>query len=153
MGLDYPPLTTPYHYESNAEDYASIIRNHFNKRLHKSKHQSYSGFTLQNIVNIANTGFFNWLGYQPVKKQFVIKVTEFVNECNRVTNHSCSFADLMSEFGITDYTEEQVKVQGKNRKGVKISDDDLIYNILDINYLVNESITSKYDDESSPLEK
>lgn len=153
--LDYAPLTTPYEYEANVEDYATIIKNSFNNKLQKSRQQSYSGFTLQNIVNIAGSGFFNWLGYQPKKRQFVIKTKEFVKECNKITNHSFSFDDLMSEFEISNYKiEKQMKVNGKNLQATRISEDDLIYNILNINHLVNEPVQDDEsdDDEASSSE-
>ena len=137
LHLEYDPLTTSYNYESNTEDYGGIIRSHFNKQLHRSKQQSYTGFTLQNIINIANTGFFSWLSYQPKNKEFVIIVDDFISECNKITNHSFTFTDLMSELNIIDFEVKQIKVNGKPiPKATKITDDDLIYNILNINTLV-----------------
>jgi len=139
LGLEYDPLVTPYDYVKNIEDYGGIIRSHFNKELLKSKIISNNGVSIGNLMNIADSGYFSWLGYQPNNKLFVIIVDDFTSACNKITNHSFSFEDLMSELEITDYeVKKQIKVKGKTPKATFINEEDLIHNILNINCLLGE---------------
>ena len=139
LGLQYDPLTTKYNYETNIEDYGGIIRSHFNKELLRSKIISRNGVSIGDLMNIADSGYFSWLGYQPKNHQFIIIVDSFITECNKITNHSFSFEDLMSELEITDYeVKKQIKVKGKTPKATFINEDDLIHNILNINALLYE---------------
>lgn len=139
LGLQYPPLTSSYDYETTIEDYGAIIRNHFNKELLKSRLISNNGVSIGDLMNVADTGYFSWLGYQPRNHQFIILVDSFITECSRITNHSFSFEDLMLELGITDYkVENQIKVKGKTPKATKIKEDDLVHNILNINCLLHQ---------------
>ncbi len=139
LGLEYDPLTTVHNYEDNTEDYGAIIRSQLNKELLKSKFISNNGVSIGDLMHIADSGYFNWLGYQPKNHQFVITVDSFITQCNKITNHSFSFEDLMSELNITEYkVENQIKVKGKTPKATKINESDLIHNILNINALLYE---------------
>lgn len=153
LNLEYDPLTKPYDYETNTEDYGGIIRSHFNKELLRSKMISNSGVSIGNLMNIADSGYFNWLGYQPKNHQFIIMVDSFVTECNKITNHSFSFEDLMSELEITDYeVKKQIKVKGKTPKATFINEDDLIHNILNINALLYEREAETVSPPSESIE-
>lgn len=139
LGLEYDPLISNYDYETTIEYYGHIIRSHFNKKLLRSKIISSNGVSIGNLMNIADSGYFNWLCYQPKNNQFVINADLFLSECNKITNHSFSFEDLMSELEITDFEVKQIKVNGKPiPKATKIRESDLIHNILNINALLYE---------------
>ena len=153
LGLEYDPLTTKYNYETNIEDYGGIIRSHFNKELLRSKIISRNGVSIGDLMNIADSGYFNWLGYQPKNHQFIIIVDSFITECNKITNHSFSFEDLMSELEITDYeVKKQIKVKGKTPKATFINEDDLIHNILNINALLYEREAETVSPPSESIE-
>lgn len=153
LNLEYDPLTKPYDYETNTEEYGGIIRSHLNKKLLKSRMISNSGVSYGNLMSIADSGYFNWLGYQPKNDKFIIIVDAFITECNKITNHSFSFEDLMSELEITDYeVKKQIKVKGKTPKATFINEDDLIHNILNINALLYEREAESVSPPSESIE-
>ena len=141
LGLEYAPLTTKYEYETNVEDYGATIRNEFNKKLLRSKLTYTNGVHTANLINVAKSGYFSWLKYQPKNDEFVIGVKDFVSACNKATNHSWSFDDLMSELDIADYHVKQIKAGGKPiPKATFIGKNDLAQKILNINSLIDDDM-------------
>ena len=139
FGLEYAPLITPYEYEANVEDYGAMIRNEFNNKLLKSRQIYSNGVHTANLINVAKSGLFSWLLFQPRNEKFVISAKDFVSACNKVTNHSWSFEDLMSELDITDYKVKQIKVNGKPiQKAIFIEKQVLAQNIFNINSLTDD---------------
>lgn len=139
LGLEYAPLTTKYEYETNVEDYGGIIRRKFNEKLLRSKLVYTNGVHTVNLINVAKSGYFSWLKYQPKNERFVISAKDFVSACNKITNHSWNFKDLMSELSIADYDVTQIKVGGTTiAKATFIEKKDLAQNLLNINSLIDE---------------
>lgn len=141
LGLEYAPLTTKYEYETNVEDYRGIIRNEFNKKLLRSKLVYTNGVHTANLITVAKSGYFSWLKYQPKNERFVISAKDFVSACNKITNHSWNFEDLMSELDIVDYKIKQIKVGGTTiANATFIGIKDLAQNILNINSLIDDDM-------------
>lgn len=139
LEMTYEPLTTKYKYENHLEDYGTIIRNEFNKQLLRSKLVYTNGVHTVNLINVAKSGYYSWLKYQPKNDKFVISVKDFISDCNKITNHSWSFEDLMSEVDITNYDVKQIKVNGKTiPKATFVEKKDLVQNVLNINSLIDD---------------
>ena len=136
--MKYDPLITRYDYETSTEQYADKIRAYFNKQLLNSKFLGKYGVSIGDLMNIADSGYFSWLKYQPKNHQFIIVKNSFVEECNTITNHTFSFEDLMQELDIMQYEYKQIKVGGSKIRGTFVEEDEIVHKIFNINKLLYE---------------
>lgn len=129
---DFLPLLAPF--EAIQEEVNSIntkIKDYFNRKLLSNKQLFYkTSFKKNDFIAIANNGSFNWFKCQK-NGQFVIHMSLFTMECNNIINQSLSSEDILKELYL-DYEMTQIKVNGENIKGIRISYEDLLTKIFNI---------------------
>ena len=73
-------------------------------------------------------------GSESNNKNYVLRVNPFIAACNKATNQSWNFKDLMTELDIGDYDVTRIKLDGKTERNVTVINfKDLVLNIFGIN--------------------
>ncbi len=130
---EYLPLLDPYEaINDNGNNITINLRDSFNSKLLNNK-QLYNktSYNENDFIAIANSGYFNWLKYQPRKEQFIIDMDLFTKECNKIINQSLSNDDILKELKLY-YELEYIKVNNENIRAIRITFEDLLTKIFNI---------------------
>lgn len=100
------------------------------KCLHSDIMDTVGAIDIGPISSKARVEQIIWLGFQPKKQQFIIKKKGFMKTCQHLYG-GFGFEQLIEELGIDKSRfKTQIKINGLNHRGVPISHEELIDNLL-----------------------
>lgn len=99
---------------------------HLTLNKHTGSKSFRDSYTVEDFIQCANFGKFNWLHYQKKNCMFVINKSQYVKHCRNLTKNSISFEDIneILDLGLMQ-DAKSFTVNGKTIRGYQVDEDEI----------------------------